>query len=231
MILGLIISVFCSISMAIEIDISRTLESQSFNKHLSTEVTRETAARFHAWARLIAESRKHSDDEKIKATNAFFNDELFFSNDSYQWRKEDYWATPLEFLFAGAGDCEDFAIAKYFTLLEMGVSQDKLRIIYGHIQSLNEKHVILGYYNSRPDETFPLVLDSLGNSHRPANKLYSLKEQKDFIPVYSFNNQSLWIINGSKSLIRGSSLERLTEWRRMLGKFKQELIFFGESTP
>ena len=42
----------------------------------------------------------------------------------------DYWETPVEALWKGAGDCEDYAIAKYFSLRHLGVSSDKLRITY-----------------------------------------------------------------------------------------------------
>ena len=33
----------------------------------------------------------------------------------------DYWATPFELISHGGGDCEDYALAKYFLLLESGV--------------------------------------------------------------------------------------------------------------
>ena len=42
----------------------------------------------------------------------------------------DYWATPVESLRKGEADCEDYAIAKYFTLRQLGVADDKLRITY-----------------------------------------------------------------------------------------------------
>lgn len=36
-------------------------------------------------------------------------------------RQTNNWKTPKEFLIDGEGVCEDFAIAKYFTLLELGI--------------------------------------------------------------------------------------------------------------
>ena len=49
--------------------------------------------------------------------------------------KKDYWATPIEFMGTGAGDCEDYAIAKYFSLINLGIPEDKLRIPTLHIEN------------------------------------------------------------------------------------------------
>lgn len=62
--------------------------------------------------------------------NDFFNRQIKFAEDAAIWSQPDYWATPLETLGLGAGDCEDFSIAKYYSLKEVGVAPDKLRLIY-----------------------------------------------------------------------------------------------------
>ncbi|WP_186748409.1 transglutaminase-like cysteine peptidase, partial [Vibrio crassostreae] len=69
-----------------------------------------------------------SEKDKLRSVNQFFN-QMYFVDDSILWGKHDYWATPLEFLGSNAGDCEDFTIAKYFSLLELGVSDKKLRLV------------------------------------------------------------------------------------------------------
>ncbi len=56
---------------------------------------------------------------------------------------------PLEFLGSNAGDCEDFTIAKYFSLLELGVSDKKLRLVYVKTIELNQFHMVLAYYSTR----------------------------------------------------------------------------------
>ena len=87
------------------------------------------ANRFNAWQNLIAANRASADGDRLKRTNDFFNRNIVFAEDSAVWAQEDYWATPIETLGKGSGDCEDFVIAKYFTLKEMGVfvEEDLLR--------------------------------------------------------------------------------------------------------
>ena len=68
--------------------------------------------------------------ERLARVNTFFNRRLRFDDDSVVWKEPDYWATPLESLARGAGDCEDFAIAKYASLLVAGVPSERLRLIY-----------------------------------------------------------------------------------------------------
>ena len=53
-----------------------------------------------------------------------------FIDDIIHWNKVDYWATPIEFLASHGGDCEDFAIAKYFTLIQLGIPEEQLTLTY-----------------------------------------------------------------------------------------------------
>ena len=82
---------------------------------------REAHNRLVAWEDLIRNDRSRTDREKLEKVNRFFNSRIRFANDVDVWGIQDYWATPIEFLCKGAGDCEDFAIAKYFTIKAMGV--------------------------------------------------------------------------------------------------------------
>ena len=72
------------------------------------------------WKLLIESNSNKSEAEKLEQVNRFFNQTPFVS-DMEHWGKEDYWATPIEMLATSGGDCEDFAISKYFTLLQLGV--------------------------------------------------------------------------------------------------------------
>lgn len=85
--------------------------------------------RLVAWMELIANNQQKSEQEKLTLVNDFFN-QLLFVSDRDHWGRNDYWATPLEMLGSGGGDCEDYSISKYFTLLALGVSVDKLKITY-----------------------------------------------------------------------------------------------------
>ena len=85
-----------------------------------------------------------------------------FINDQALWEQKDYWATPIETLSIGGGDCEDYAIAKYFTLKQLGVDESKLRLTYVKAIELNQAHMVLTYFENK--RAVPLVLDNLINN-------------------------------------------------------------------
>ncbi|MSR15893.1 MAG: hypothetical protein EXR86_15350 [Gammaproteobacteria bacterium] len=119
-----------------------------------------------------AEARARKLDELnelhlLGAANSYFN-RLRFADDLLHWREIDYWGTPAESVASGATDCEDFAIAKYFFLKELGVPIAKLRLTYVKAVKLNQAHMVLVYY-PRP-EADPLVLDNLDSVVRPASQ-------------------------------------------------------------
>ena len=91
-----------------------------------------------------------------------------FVDDAVHWREEDYWATPAESIGSNGADCEDFSIAKYFLLKELGVPIARLRLTYVKSLKLNQAHMVLAYY-ARPDAE-PLVLDNLEDAVRPASQ-------------------------------------------------------------
>ena len=91
------------------------------------------------WHALMREKRGASEIEKLESVNSFFN-KLEFVDDLYHWGKEDYWATPREMLISNGGDCEDFATAKYFTLRNLEIPDEKMRLTY--VKSLKLKQPI-----------------------------------------------------------------------------------------
>ena len=125
----------------------------------------------------------------------------------------DQWASPAEFAARGAGDCEDFAIAKYFALIGAGVPAARLRIVYGRLQlgagDVWRPHVALVVL---PEEGEPIgtaaVLDSVLDEVRP------LSRRPDLQIRLSFNETGLWA-----GLDRGPSTRdarRLRPWARVL---------------
>ena len=100
-----------------------------------------------AWRRLIEESRDLPELDKLNKVNTFFNRRILFQDDVVVWQQADYWASPLEFMGRGSGDCEDFSIAKYTTLQIMGVGNDKLRMVYVRAKigsTASVAHMVLG---------------------------------------------------------------------------------------
>lgn len=170
------------------------------------------SVRIMQWQRMMDADKGLSDSEKLARVNDFFNQRIDFIDDIYLWRVKDYWATPLEFLAIGAGDCEDYAISKYFTLIELGVPEEKMRITYVKALRLNQAHMVLTYFPT--PRSVPLVLDNLIPDIKKAN------QRKDLLPVYSFNGSGLWLakIRGGGERVGESS--RLNMWR----KLKQRML-------
>lgn len=168
-----------------------------------------------AWRRMLEESRGLGEQEKLDAVNTFFNRRLLFEDDIVVWQQNDFWATPLEFMGRGAGDCEDYSIAKYMSLLLLGVPNSKLRLIYVRARfgaTRSQAHMVLGYYERPTDE--PLILDNLIGTIRPASM------RGDLSPVFSFNNEGLWVSGATAS--SADPTTRLSRWRDVLDRMRQQ---------
>lgn len=133
----------------------------------------------------INKHQHESDWQKLHLVNQFANRKVRFVSDRDHWSQLDYWASPLESLGTGAGDCEDYSILKYFMLRALGVPDDKLRLMYVRALRQNEPHMVLVYFENPQD--YPLVLDNLEPDIRSAS------ERTDLRPVYSFNASGLWL--------------------------------------
>jgi predicted transglutaminase-like cysteine proteinase len=104
--------------------------------------------RIDAWQELLSTQRQIGELEQLKVVNLFFNRQMKYAEDIDLWHEVDYWATPIQSLLKGAGDCEDYAIAKYFSLRHLGIPADKLRITYVKALRQNRAHMVLTYYAS-----------------------------------------------------------------------------------
>ena len=154
---------------------------------------------------------------RLQAVNQFFNRRILFRDDAVVWSQVDYWASPIESLNQGQGDCEDFAIAKYFSLLALGVPVNRLRLVYvraqiGGPQGVVQAHMVLAYHPT--PEAEPLILDNLIGEIRPASR------RPDLAPVFSFNGDGLW--QGVGSQTAGDPVARLSRWREVLAKARAE---------
>jgi predicted transglutaminase-like cysteine proteinase len=161
----------------------------------------------------VAKAPKRSveyEEDDLKPINRFWN-KVPYLNDSKHWAKEDYWATPVEMLASNAGDCEDYSIAKYFSLKEMGVPPASLRITYVRALKTNEAHMVLAYY-PKPDAE-PYILDNM------TGKLLLASERMDLEPVYSFNDDDMWVVGMNES--KGKSTQ-IRLWDELLQKMEKE---------
>lgn len=175
----------------------------------------ETAElRIEHWQQMIHQHQQSDDMVRLRTVNNFFNGAHFF-NDIDLWHKNDYWATPLEFLARDAGDCEDFSIAKYFTLKEMGLDTSKLRITYVKAELLNQAHMVLAYYPT--PSALPLILDNINKRILPAS------ERTDLRPIYSFNADNLWLARTRNEQLKAGSPDRLGLWKDLNRRIELEL--------
>lgn len=168
------------------------------------------------WLRLIEAGRDQPIDERLERANQFVNGRTLFESDLQVWHMQDYWATPLETLGMGRGDCEDFAIAKFVSLVALGIPQDQLRLIYvrAQIDGLHSQaHMVLGYYPDPNGE--PRILDNLVGTIEPASA------RPDLVPVFSFNAEGLWA-GGTKAAHDPTA--RLSRWRDLMVRLRVEGI-------
>ena len=167
------------------------------------------------WLQLLRNPAAPQERDRLTVANDFWNRALLSGEDATIWGQADYWATPLESLGKGAGDCEDYVIGKYFTLLALGVPANKLRFIYvrarigGAASSTQIAHMVLGYYET--PNAVPLVLDNLISTILPAT------QRRDLTPVFSFNADGVYV-DGKPD----APVARLSRWRELLQRMERE---------
>lgn len=170
------------------------------------------------WNALLDKLAEGSDKHKLKQVNTFFNRSLVYGEDAQIWQNNDYWATPLESMKLGKADCEDYAIAKYMTLKQLGMPAEKLRLIYVRAKvgasdsTVSQAHMVLGYYEEPASP--PLILDNMVGDVMPA------AQRPDLVPVFSFNDAGLWTAGSTTPA--ANATERLSRWRDVLAKMRDE---------
>lgn len=174
----------------------------------------DAKSRVHEWRTLENGQINQPISVRLAAANDFFN-RLKFEDDIAHWGAEDFWATPLETVATNGGDCEDFALGKYFTLLTMGVPAQCLRLTYVKALGLNQAHMVLSYQCSPDDIT--LVLDNLNPNILPA------AERSDLIPVYSFNANGLWLDSRDQGVQPIGDAANLSRWQALLKRVDEPL--------
>lgn len=154
-------------------------------------------------------SARPVDPALLARVNDYIN-RVRFIDDLAHWGAVDYWATPAETVASNGGDCEDYSIAKYFLLKELGVPISRLRLTYVNAVKLGQAHMVLAYY-ARPDAE-PLVLDNLDPAVRPAS------QRADLVPVYSFNDEEVWV----EARGRAGSPRQIRNWSALVERLGRE---------
>jgi predicted transglutaminase-like cysteine proteinase len=213
-----VLSGLWSLALLLFLALSQTnLFAWDANRLVSVAAQRSAAALAGARAlqAALAGMAGQSEGFQVVAINGFVNRRIEYREDIDVWGQIDYWASPLETLEKGQGDCEDFAIAKYFSLTALGVPHRKLRLVYvrAAMGGPPVPHMVLAYY-STPDAD-PLVLDDLIPEVKPAS------QRPDLTPVFSFNAEGIWE-GVSLSTVRGNPADRLSRWGDVMRKAREE---------
>lgn len=139
-------------------------------------------SRYLDYNKMLKDAESLSERNKLKLVNDFFN-ALPYLSDIKNWKQEDYWATPLEFLARNKGDSEDFVIAKYFALKALHVDPKKLYFTYVNSEHFKKPHMVLSYFESPQSD--PFILDNINPN------IVSASERSDLTPVYNFNADTI----------------------------------------
>lgn len=180
-------------------------------QYARTKYGERVANKVSKWVQMMNQVASKPERQQLSDVNNFWNFNVRGDEDIRIWGKTDYWATPLETLSKGAADCEDFVIAKYFSLVKAGVNPDKLRFIYvkANVSGVTIAHMVLGYYETA--DAVPLILDNLSGSITSANN------RRDLTPVFSFNANGVYVPGAA---VR--SVDRIGHWRDLLERMQQE---------
>ncbi len=169
--------------------------------------------RLSNWQQLLQNGSGLNEPAKLEAVNHLINGSIAYVSDQQAWGQNDYWATPEETLKLGQGDCEDFAIAKYFGLLKLGVAVERLRLTYVKALGRNNAHMVLAYYPSPNAQS--LILDNLNSQVLPT------AARRDLLPVYSFNAQGIYLAKAPTQKLR-HPVTMLARWDELSARLSSD---------
>jgi len=136
--------------------------------------------------KLLHDLKNASDMKKLNTVNTWMN-YIKYKSDKKVYGVSDYWATMYEFVGKGMGDCEDYTIAKYYILKELGISPKRLKftyVVYKNRRGKNISHMVLSYLKiPKPKKkSHILILDNNNRLILPASK------RKDIVKVVKMIN-------------------------------------------
>ena len=149
-------------------------------------------------------------NKKLAQINLFINGSLA-EFDNASMGIDDYWMTPKEFFIKGHGDCEDYVIAKYFTLLELGVKKENLYPAIVKVQGSASLHLVLLYVEDKNKS--PLVLDNL------SFKILPFSKRTDLTPIAAFNEIDSYTLTREKFLQKANiDWGKENKWEKLLNR-------------
>lgn len=151
----------------------------------------------------------------LASLNVSVNHRLVYDDEPRRRDPAMRWAPPDEARQRASGDCVDYAMAKYFSLVAAGLPAEQLRIAYVEAQSggptgLRQRHMVLAWLPPGEAGGDPLILDNLLDAVHP------LSRRPDLQVLISFNEAGIW-----RGLARGEPAReprRITAWARLLDR-------------
>lgn len=150
-------------------------------------------------------------EKQLIKVNSYLN-QLLPQYDSQEDVSVDYWKTPKEFLTSGFGDCEDYAIIKYFTLVKLGFNENSLYLTVVKDKFSQNFHMVLSYFNQ--SENSVLILDNL------SFRILSIEKRDDLTYKKFINKNGIFILNKEKKLIKQSKKHK--KMQDLLMRIKKE---------
>ena len=137
---------------------------------------------------------KHGESasEKLVVVNRAVN-RYRYRSDKSTWGNQDYWAAPNEFFAKGKGDCEDFAIAKYYVLRALGFAAEDMRVVIVKDIKVKDFHAVLAVSVDGVD----YILDNR------TNRLLMADQQAYMKPIYALNTEHWWLYKGAAKWVKG----------------------------
>ena len=152
--------------------------------------------------------KEASNIKKLNIVNTWVN-QIHYKSDKKVYGVNDYWATLYEFVGKNMGDCEDYTIAKYYILKELGIDPKRMKftyVIYKDRRGKKISHMVLSYLKvPRPKTTKDILI--LGNNNRlvlPASK------RKDIIKVVK--------------MINGDTGAKSKKWKKLEANMKRKKL-------
>jgi predicted transglutaminase-like cysteine proteinase len=118
---------------------------------------------------------------RIETVNRQVNAAIHFTSDLAQHGVADRWTAPLATLAAGAGDCEDYAFAKYAILRVAGIPAEDMRVLLVRDLQSRQDHAVLAVRQ----ETRWLVLDNRWAEPVDAAEL------RRFVPLFAIDERGV----------------------------------------
>ena len=166
---------------------------------------------YYRWQQLMQADHGLDELALVHKVDRFVN-QAEYRTDQARFAREDVWSAPDEFFSQAEGDCEDFAIAKYFTLIAMGVPMERLQLVYGKLTDTDTEHMVLRYQPGNGASA--LLLDNITLTATTEDV------RKDFQPIYQFDQQHLWLMNNGEPLLTGQGTLQTPQWQRVLQRWQ-----------